>query len=161
MSGGERARALFVVLSLSRPNFLILDEPTNHLDIDGKEQLEVQLLESGAALLVTAHDRRFLDTIAERFLRIDKGVVLEVPDPNEFYLTPEIRPTRPAREAPALEKSLEKSFEQNSDDVLARIVELEEKLDRDRARKRKFQKPALQIGWQAQLEQLYRQLEDD
>ena len=161
MSGGERARALFVVLSLSRPNFLILDEPTNHLDIDGKEQLEVQLLESGAALLVTAHDRRFLDTIAERFLRIDKGVVLEVPDPNEFYLTPEIRHAKPAREAPLLEKSLEKSFEQNSDDVLARIVELEEKLGRDRARKRKFQKPALQIGWQAQLEQLYRRLEDD
>ena len=157
MSGGERARALFVVLSLSRPNFLILDEPTNHLDIDGKEQLEVQLLESGAALLVTAHDRHFLDMIAERFLCIDKGVLLEVPDPNEFYLTPEIRHTRPAREAPPLERSLE----QNSDDVLARIVELEEKLDADRARKRKFQKPALQIEWQAQLEQLYRRLEDD
>lgn len=133
MSGGERARALFVVLSLTRPNFLILDEPTNHLDVDGKEQLEVQLLESGAALLVTAHDRRFLDTVAQRFLCIDKGVMREVPDPGEFYLAPEPRHDKRASGPPHIG--------QVSEDVLTRIVELEDKLDQDRARKPKFQKP--------------------
>ena len=153
MSGGERARALFVVLSLTRPNFLILDEPTNHLDVDGKEQLEVQLLESGAALLVTAHDRRFLDTVAQRFLCIDKGVMREVPDPGEFYLAPEPRHDKRASGPPHIG--------QVSEDVLTRIVELEDKLDQDRARKPKFQKPALQHEWQIRLERLYRRLDDD
>ncbi len=153
MSGGERARALFVVLSLTRPNFLILDEPTNHLDVDGKEQLEVQLLESGAALLVTAHDRRFLDTVAQRFLCIDKGVMREVPDPGEFYLAPEPRHDKPASGPPHIG--------QVSEDVLTRIAELEDKLDQDRARKPKFQKPALQHEWQIRLERLYRRLDDD
>jgi ATPase subunit of ABC transporter with duplicated ATPase domains len=153
LSGGERARALFVVLSLTRPNFLILDEPTNHLDIDGKEQLELQLLESGAAMLVTAHDRRFLDTIAERYLWIHNGVLTEIADPAEFYRSPEARKNedvrRPSRPAAV------------TDDALSLIVELETKLDEDRARKPKFQKPALQLEWQTQLEELYRRIEDD
>ena len=81
MSGGERARALFVLLSLRAPNFLILDEPTNHIDIDGKEQLEEQLLDSGAAVLITSHDRRFLDTVAQRYVLIQGKRLVEVTDP--------------------------------------------------------------------------------
>jgi ATP-binding cassette subfamily F protein 3 len=141
------------VLSLTRPNFLILDEPTNHLDIDGKEQLELQLLESGAAMLVTAHDRRFLDTIAERYLWIHNDVLTEIADPVEFYRSPEARRNedvgRPPRDASIV------------DDALSLIVELETKLDQDRARKPKFQKHALQQEWQTQLEELYRRIEDD
>ena len=39
LSGGERARLLFLLLKLERPNLLILDEPTNHLDIEGRDRL--------------------------------------------------------------------------------------------------------------------------
>jgi ATP-binding cassette, subfamily F, member 3 len=149
MSGGERARALFVVLSLQSPNFLILDEPTNHIDIDGKEQLEQQLLDSGAAVLITSHDRRFLDTVAERFMLIRTKRLVEISDPSEFYDAPEdvaiARPTPKSR----------MSEQRDVEDVLARIVELEALLEADRARKTKFQKPDLQRQWQSELTRLY------
>jgi ATPase subunit of ABC transporter with duplicated ATPase domains len=43
LSGGERARLMFLIIKLNQPNFLILDEPTNHIDIQGKEELETQI----------------------------------------------------------------------------------------------------------------------
>ncbi len=48
LSGGEKARIMFLIIKLNQPNFLILDEPTNHIDIQGKEELEEQILESNA-----------------------------------------------------------------------------------------------------------------
>lgn len=156
MSGGERARALFVLLSLRAPNFLILDEPTNHIDIDGKEQLEEQLLDSGAAVLITSHDRRFLDTVAQRYVLIRGKRLVEVTDPSEFYETPD--------DATAPRSALRDGAEPHrpqADDALARIVEIEAMLDADLARKARFQKPELQLQWRAELEQLYKRLDRD
>jgi ATP-binding cassette subfamily F protein 3 len=160
MSGGERARALFVVLSLQAPNFLILDEPTNHIDIDGKEQLEAQLIDSGAAVLITSHDRRFLDTVAERYLLIRGGRLIEVADPREFYDAPVVATS--ATEAADLGKPAAVAGagkHEGSDDVLAQIVELERLLEADLARRPRFQKPGLQDEWRARLAALYRRLD--
>ena len=154
MSGGERARALFIVLSLQSPNFLILDEPTNHIDIEGKEQLEAQLLDSAAAVLITSHDRRFIDTVAQRYLLIRGARLFEISDPAEYYESPEHvgvpRAASPRASTPS---------KAPDDDVLARIVDLESKLEADRARKQKFRKPELQQQWQAELDALYRTLD--
>ena len=160
MSGGERARLLFAVHALNRPNFMILDEPTNLIDIAGKEQLETQLLASNATLLITSHDRRFLTRLANRFLWIRDGVLLEVTDADEFFRTsaalsvetPDDLDTHPAESPPAGRTS--------ADSVLERIVELERKLDEDQARKEKFRKPALQTQWRKELAVLYQQLEE-
>ncbi|MEJ2090028.1 MAG: ABC-F family ATP-binding cassette domain-containing protein, partial [Gammaproteobacteria bacterium] len=100
LSGGERARLMFLRLKLNRPNFLILDEPTNHIDIDGREELEAQLAESGATLLMTSHDRRFIDNVATRFLLISNGSLTEIHDPETFYDSSEV--VR-ATEAPLVE----------------------------------------------------------
>jgi ATPase subunit of ABC transporter with duplicated ATPase domains len=154
MSGGERARALFVVLSLQAPNFLILDEPTNHIDIDGKEQLEAQLIDSGAAVLITSHDRRFLDTVAQRFLLIRDQRLIEVADPRAFYDAP-VEAPRSGGPPPARPRRQDDA----GDDALARIVELEGLLEADLARKPKFQKPDLQRQWRSELDRLYRRLE--
>ena len=154
MSGGERARALFIVLSLKSPNFLILDEPTNHIDIDGKEQLEDQLCNSGAAVLITSHDRRFLDTVAQRYLLIRDRRLFEVSDPAEFYSAPDdaVQPhDAPSRSMPAHRGA--------NDDVLTRIVELESLLEADLARKPKFRKLDLQQRWRAELATLYPRLD--
>ena len=131
LSGGERARLLFVVLSLQTPNFLILDEPTNHIDIEGKEQLEDELLSGGASVLMTSHDRRFIETVAQRFVWINGGKLQELNDPALFF-TSEDTPSPPTK--------ANRSQEEPAYDVLERIVELEEKLAADRARKSKFQK---------------------
>jgi ATPase subunit of ABC transporter with duplicated ATPase domains len=157
MSGGERARLLFILLSLEAPNFLVLDEPTNHIDIDGREQLEAQLLESPAAVLITAHDRHFLDRVAERWWWIHDGKLIEVQTPEPFYAS---LGAEPDRSTPVATPRPRHAAATTQDGLLERIVEIEAKLEADRARKTRFQKPALQAQWQCELEALYRQIEE-
>ena len=149
LSGGERARLLFLVLSINKPNFLILDEPTNHIDIEGKEQLEDQLVDGGAALLITSHDRRFIETVADRFVWIHAGRLQEITDPGEFFAS---------EDEPRTDQKITPSGTAAHADRLERIVELEAKLDADRARKPKFQKPKLQMEWETEIEMLYTKL---
>ncbi len=155
LSGGERARVLFVVHALNRPNFLILDEPTNHIDIAGKEQLEQELLASEATLLVTSHDRRFLTTIARRFLWIREGRLLEITDPETYFESSAPLPIDVAGDGSMRTTPAPASAEA----LLERIVELEDLLAADRARKPKFQKPDRQASWSAEIEALYARLE--
>ncbi|PON12300.1 hypothetical protein C2W62_40315 [Candidatus Entotheonella serta] len=84
LSGGEKARMMFMTFRLSQPNFLILDEPTNHIDLEGKEQLEEELISSAATLLITSHDREFIERLATRWLWIDQGQLRELTNPNPF-----------------------------------------------------------------------------
>ena len=149
LSGGERARLLFLVLSINRPNFLILDEPTNHIDIEGKEQLEDQLVDGGAALLITSHDRRFIETVADRFVWIRDGRLQELTDPGEFFVSAEV--------IMEIRKSTQATPADDAN-LLERIVDLEGKLKADRARKPKFQKPLRQSEWERELESLYSKL---
>jgi ATP-binding cassette subfamily F protein 3 len=80
LSGGERARIKFAILSLSCGNMLIMDEPTNHLDLATKESLDKALQEYTGTLLVVSHDRyllnKFPTAIAEMApdgIRVYKG----------------------------------------------------------------------------------------
>ncbi len=65
LSGGERLRASLAatLMSAEPPQLLILDEPTNHMDLDSIETLERALTAYDGALIVTSHDRYFLDAI--------------------------------------------------------------------------------------------------
>lgn len=85
LSFGERARFLFLALHSLHKNFFILDEPTNHLDIDGQEKLEDELMEKENTTIFVSHDRHFVRTVASRFVMIDKGKLIEISDPTEFY----------------------------------------------------------------------------
>jgi ATPase subunit of ABC transporter with duplicated ATPase domains len=159
LSGGERARVLFVALSLEQPNFLILDEPTNHIDIEGKEQLEEQLCDSPAALLLTSHDRSFITKVAERFVWIRNGQMVEVNSPEPFFQSSP--GTHIAAEVIQEQPVEALSSEGDDDNLLEKLVELEDKLNADRQRKPKFQKVALQQNWQQQIDALYERLNDE
>lgn len=164
LSGGERARLMFLALKLNRPNFLIMDEPTNHIDIDGREELETQLSESGATLLMTSHDRRFIDNVATRFLLVTGGRLTEIAEPESFYSTALATADEPVREAPRGAGSVAgaapvQDAGSAGEALLERIVELEGLLDADRARKPRFQKPELQAAWQAELDLLNQRLD--
>lgn len=63
LSRGQQAKLAFCKLLLQQNGLLILDEPTNHLDIDSKEQLEMALNHYKGALVVTSHDRYFINQI--------------------------------------------------------------------------------------------------
>jgi len=81
LSGGQLARLAMLVLRLQRPNLYMLDEPTNHLDIEGQEALEDELRAREAACLLVSHDRRFVETIGNRFWRIEGRRLVEVDRP--------------------------------------------------------------------------------
>ncbi|WP_353541304.1 ABC-F family ATP-binding cassette domain-containing protein [Deinococcus xinjiangensis] len=73
LSGGERTR-LALALALARePDLLLLDEPTNHLDIRMREWLEGHLLAFRGGVVLTSHDRDFLDAVATRSLWLEGG----------------------------------------------------------------------------------------
>ena len=166
LSGGERARLMFLTLRLNRPNFLIMDEPTNHIDIDGREELEAQLAESGASLLMTSHDRRFIDNVANRFVLVSGGRLKEINDPETFYQSAafgdgsddESASIEAATLEPVRDTGAGQPEPLEEDALLERILELESLLEADRARKPKFQKPKLQQTWAAELESLNQQI---
>ena len=68
LSGGERSRVALAMLILSRPDLLVLDEPTNHLDILSREVFEDALIDYQGTLIVSSHDRYFLDRTVERLV---------------------------------------------------------------------------------------------
>ncbi|WP_293909999.1 ABC-F family ATP-binding cassette domain-containing protein [Deinococcus sp.] len=74
LSGGERTRLSLALALLSEPDVLLLDEPTNHLDIRMREWLENWLLNFPGTVILTSHDRDFLDRVASRSLWIERGV---------------------------------------------------------------------------------------
>jgi len=73
LSGGQKTRALLARLVLQAPDLLLLDEPTNHLDIEAIEWLESALADFPGAIIIIAHDRYLLDTVAQTVWELDRG----------------------------------------------------------------------------------------
>jgi len=160
LSGGESARLMFMVFQLNKPNFLVLDEPTNHIDIQGREQLEQQLIDAEATLLITSHDRRFIEGVANRWWWINDGQLIELSGLDEFYCAIELdtSPQIPTNKDEAVSTERIANQDLSEDAKLARIDELETLLKNDKARKAKFQKPQRQLEWEQELKRLWAEL---
>ncbi len=72
-SGGELTRASLGRALAGQPDLLLLDEPTNHLDIESLEWLEAHLAALDAAVILIAHDRWFLESVATAVLELEAG----------------------------------------------------------------------------------------
>lgn len=79
LSGGERRRLYLVTRLLGAPNFLLFDEPTNDLDIETMENLESFLTSFPGTVLISSHDRTFLDITADMLLVIEDGKITLFP----------------------------------------------------------------------------------
>jgi len=75
LSGGEKARLLFALITFDAPQLLILDEPTNHLDVDAREALIHALNDYAGAVILVSHDRHILETVADRLWLVADGTV--------------------------------------------------------------------------------------
>ena len=85
LSAGWRMRVSMARVLLGQPDVLLLDEPTNHLDIESILWLEQFLRASKAALLMTCHDRDFLNRVVTRLLDIDDGQLVQYGGNYDFY----------------------------------------------------------------------------
>src|SRR5438067_7087519 len=80
-SGGELTRASLARALGGDPDLLLLDEPTNHLDVESLEWLERELQSIDAGIMVVAHDRWFLEAIANAVLELEAGRSTFFPGP--------------------------------------------------------------------------------
>ena len=76
-SGGWRMRIELTKMLLQNPDVLLLDEPTNHLDIESIGWLEDFLIQSGKAVVVISHDRKFVDNITTRTIEVTMGRIYD------------------------------------------------------------------------------------
>jgi ATPase subunit of ABC transporter with duplicated ATPase domains len=85
LSGGWKMRVAMARVLLGRPDVLLMDEPTNHLDIESIVWLEDFLREFKGALLMTSHDRDFMNRIVTKIAEIDGGEITVYSGNYDFY----------------------------------------------------------------------------
>ncbi|HEY8013162.1 MAG TPA: ABC-F family ATP-binding cassette domain-containing protein, partial [Dongiaceae bacterium] len=73
LSGGEKARLLFALMTREAPHILLLDEPTNHLDVDAREALVQALNEYEGAVVLVSHDPHLIGLTADRLWLVADG----------------------------------------------------------------------------------------
>ena len=85
LSGGWKMRVALARVLLGRPDVLLMDEPTNHLDIESIIWLEDFLKTFPGALLMTSHDRDFMNRIVSKIAEINAGEIITYSGNYDFY----------------------------------------------------------------------------
>ncbi len=85
LSGGWKMRVGLAKILLMRPDAMLLDEPSNHLDLESLIWLETFLRAYDGALLMTSHDREFMNRIVSKIVEIDGGTLTSYAGDYEFY----------------------------------------------------------------------------
>ena len=85
LSGGWKMRVALARILLMRPDAMLLDEPSNHLDLESLIWLENFLKGFDGAVLMTSHDREFMNRIVGKVIEIDGGSLTSYSGDYEFY----------------------------------------------------------------------------
>jgi ATP-binding cassette subfamily F protein 3 len=85
LSGGEKARLLFCMMSYNAPHIMLLDEPTNHLDIDARAALIQALNGYNGCIILVSHDPHLVESVADNLFLVQNGGVQPYTDDLEAY----------------------------------------------------------------------------
>ena len=85
LSGGWKMRVALARILLMKPDAMLLDEPSNHLDLESLIWLEDFLKRYEGALLMTSHDREFMNRIVNKIVEIDGGALTTYSGDYDFY----------------------------------------------------------------------------
>ncbi|MDD2325185.1 MAG: ATP-binding cassette domain-containing protein [Alphaproteobacteria bacterium] len=135
LSGGEKARLLFCLMSFDAPHIMLLDEPTNHLDIEAREALIQALNSYTGAVIIVSHDPHLIECVADQLWLVEGGRVRAFDDDLEGYRKYIIKQRRLEQQKNKLDNQKEKSRAQSADaqnqtaDVENEIQKLESHLE--------------------------------
>jgi ATPase subunit of ABC transporter with duplicated ATPase domains len=85
LSGGWKMRVAMAKVLLGKPDVLLMDEPTNHLDIESILWLEHFIKDTRSAVLLTCHDKDFMNRVVDRVVEIDGGELISYSGDYDFY----------------------------------------------------------------------------
>ena len=101
LSGGEKRRLNLLRVLMQNPNFLILDEPTNDLDVISLNVLEEFLLSYKGCLLITSHDRFFMDKLVDHsFILLGNGQIKDYNGSYSSFRMSDFKPEKITNDAP-------------------------------------------------------------
>jgi ATPase subunit of ABC transporter with duplicated ATPase domains len=86
LSGGQKMRVAMARVLLGSFDVLLMDEPTNHLDIESILWLERFLKDARCAVLMTCHDRDFMNRVVDRIVDVDGGELVSYSGTYDFYV---------------------------------------------------------------------------
>ncbi len=130
LSGGEKARLLFSLISFHAPHLLVLDEPANHLDMDSRSELIAALNNYEGAVLVISHDRNLLESVVDRLWIVSNGTVTSFEGTLEDYRLFQIEKSKPPRRAKPKPESDAKAARKAAADARAKLAPLKKKADK-------------------------------
>lgn len=93
LSGGQKSRVTFALLSLQRPHILLLDEPTNHLDVEAMDALMEALKVWSGGVICISHDSTFVNAVCQQLYVCANGTLSKWRGDVSAY---KVRPLRPA-----------------------------------------------------------------
>ncbi len=109
LSGGEKSRLLFALMSREAPHLMILDEPTNHLDIDAREALVAALNAYDGAVILISHDPHLIEMTADNLWLVGDGCVKPFDGDLAAYRRLLLDLARESRRSAKRDSSVEKS----------------------------------------------------
>ena len=130
LSGGEKARLLFSLISFHAPHLLVLDEPANHLDMDSRAELIKSLNAYEGAILVISHDRNLLESVVDRLWLVDQGRVITYEGSLEDYRKLQLEKHKPEKKTQTRPEKKKDFARKSAAEARKRIAPLKQKYDR-------------------------------
>ena len=134
LSGGERARLLFSLITFHEPHLLVLDEPANHLDIDSRAELVKALNAYSGAVVLISHDRSLLEATVDRFWLVEGGRVEafdgDMDDYRELLLNGPKDTTASKAPAPVVRERSKEELRQEAAAARKRVAPLKKKAEK-------------------------------